>query len=195
MTFHVHNTEITARFGFFAVLALLLCLDGGAHVLPAVLACLVHEAGHLLAAHLCGMRIEAVRFGALGIQMVGDSGSVSHFRRAAVSLAGPLTNLLFFVLLLPVPQEFCAVQLLLFLFHILPAVPLDGGMALYSLLCSVCPEKRAATWVTVISALLALGLGTLGFSILLRTRYNFSLLFLSVYILLYLVLKRRGNLC
>ena len=195
MTFHIHNTEITVRFGFLAVLALMLCLDGGAHILPAALACFVHESGHLLAAKLCGMRVEAIRFGMLGIQMVGDAGSVSHLRRATVSLAGPLTNFLFFFVLWPAPQAYGAVQLLLFLVHILPAVPLDGGMALYSLLCSVCPEARAAAWVTASSVLLALGLGTLGFSILLRTRYNFTLLLLAMYILLYLALKRRGNLC
>lgn len=195
MTFQIRNTEITLRFGFFAVLAVMLCLGGGGHVLPAALACAAHESGHILAAHLCGIRIEAVRFGALGIQMVGDTGAVSHLRRAAVSLAGPLMNLLFFILLLPAPPEYCAVQLVLFLFHMLPAVPLDGGMALYSALCSVCAEKRAAGVITVISVILALLLGTLGFSVLLRTQYNFTLLLLAVYILFYLILKRRGNLC
>ena len=130
MTFRIGNTELTARFGFFAVLAVMLCLDGGAHVLPAMLACAVHESGHIGMARLCGMRIEAVRLSALGIQMVGDARALSHLRRAAVSLAGPLSNLLAFALLLPLPREYCAVQLLLFLFHILPAVPLDGGMAL-----------------------------------------------------------------
>lgn len=195
MTFHIRDTEITLRFGFLAVLALLLSLDGGAHVLPAVLACTVHEAGHILAAHLCKMKLDAVRFGALGIRLVGKDMSVGYFRRAAVSLAGPLANALSFLLLLPVSKRYCAVQLVLFLFHILPAVPLDGGMALYSLLCTVCSEKTAGRWVTAVSALLALLLGTLGFSVLLRTRCNFTLLLISVYILLYLVLKRRGNLC
>ena len=49
MTFRIHNTELTLRFGFFAVLAVLLTLDGGVHVLPALLAVAVHEAGHILA--------------------------------------------------------------------------------------------------------------------------------------------------
>lgn len=195
MTFRIGKTELTVRFGFFAVLAVVLCLDGGAHALPAVLACAVHEGGHMLAARLCGMRIEAVRFGALGIQMVGDARPLSHLPRAAVSLAGPLANLLFFALLLPMPRAYSAVQLLLFLFHILPAVPLDGGMALYSLLCSAAEERWAGRICTAVSVLLAFLLGTLGFSVLLRTRYNFTLLLLALYILLYLVLKRRESLC
>ena len=155
MTFRIGKTELTVRFGFFAVLAVVLCLDGGAHALPAVLACAVHEGGHMLAARLCGMRIEAVRFGALGIQMVGDARPLSHLRRAAVSLAGPLANLL----------------------------------------CSAAEERRAGWICTAVSVLLAFLLGTLGFSVLLRTQYNFTLLLLALYILLYLVLKRRESLC
>lgn len=195
MTFRIGNAEVTARFGFFAVLAVMLCLDGGAHVLPAMLACAVHEGGHIGMARLCGMQIEAVRLSALGIQMVGDARALSHLRRAAVSLAGPLSNLLAFALLLPLPREYCAVQLVLFLFHILPAVPLDGGMALYSLLCSTVDMRRAAWICTAVSVVFALLLGTLGFSLLLRTQYNFTLLLLALYILLYLVLKRRDGLC
>ena len=45
------------------------------------------------------------------------------------------------------------------------------------------------------AVLLAFLLGTLGFSVLLRTQYNFTLLLLALYILLYLVLKRRESLC
>lgn len=195
MTFRIHNIKLTLRFGFFAVLAVVLTLDGGAHVLSAFLAVTVHEAGHILAAKLCGMQIKSVTFGALGIHMAGETASVSAFRRAVVSLAGPLANLLGFLLLLPLPRAYPAVQLTLFAFHVLPAVPLDGGTALYCLLCGTFGERTAERTVTVLSVLLALTLGTLGFSVLLSTGYNFTLLVLAVYILFYLILKQRGNLC
>ena len=111
MTFRIHNTVLTLRFGFFAVLAVLLTLDGGVHVLPALLAVAVHETGHILAAKLCGMQIKSVTFGALGIHMAGETASVGDFRRAVVSLAGPFANLLSFLLLLPLPRAYSAVQL------------------------------------------------------------------------------------
>ena len=207
MTFRIHNTVLTLRFGFFAVLAVLLTLDGGVHVLPALLAVAVHETGHILAAKLCGMQIKSVTFGALGIHMAGETASVGDFRRAVVSLAGPFANLLSFLLLLPLPlfclrrlflplpRAYSAVQLTLFAFHVLPAVPLDGGTALYCLLCGTFSEKTAERTITVSSVLLALTLGTLGFSVLISTGYNFTLLFLAVYILFYLILKQRGNMC
>lgn len=86
-------------------------------------------------------------------------------------------------------------QLTLFAFHVLPAVPLDGGTALYCLLRGTFSEKTAERAITVLSVLLALTLGTLGFSVLISTGYNFTLLFLAVYILFYLILKQRGNMC
>lgn len=92
MTYRIHNTVLTLRFGFFAVLAMLLTLDGGVHVLPALLAVAVHETGHILAAKLCGMQIKSVTLGALGIHMAGETASVGDFRRAVVSLAGPFAK-------------------------------------------------------------------------------------------------------
>lgn len=154
MTFRIHNTVLTLRFGFFAVLAVLLTLDGGVHVLPALLAVAVHETGHILAAKLCGMQIKSVTFGALGIHMAGETASVGDFRRAVVSLAGPFANLLSFLLLLPLPSAYSAVQLTLFAFHVLPAVPLDGGTALYCLLRGTFSEKTAERTITVSSVLL-----------------------------------------
>ena len=52
MTFRIHNTVLTLRFGFFAVLTLLPTLDSGVHVLPALLEVDVHETRHILAAKL-----------------------------------------------------------------------------------------------------------------------------------------------
>ena len=91
MTFRIHNTVLTLRFGFFAALAVLLTLDGSVHVLPALLAVAVHETGHILAAKLCGMQIKSVTFGALGIHMAGETASVGDFRRKSVHFPATAT--------------------------------------------------------------------------------------------------------
>ena len=88
MTFRIHNTVLTLRFGFFAVLAVLLTLDGGVHVLPALLAVAVHETGHILAAKLCGMQIKSVTFGALGRFFTKCAAQQTVKRGAAVQRYG-----------------------------------------------------------------------------------------------------------
>lgn len=191
MRFELFGTRVCVTFGCFALLAALLPLENGAAFLPALLACAVHEGGHLLAARAVGMRVREVRFSALGIRMEGDTASLTHWRRAAVSLAGPAANLLFVLPALLFSRDAAAVQLLLFLFHILPAVPLDGGAALFAMLSTRLSERCASFWIAVCSALTAFALGTFGFYVLLRSKGNFTLLLLAVYILFYVFFRRR----
>ena len=193
--FRLYDIEFCFRFGFFVIPAIILCLENGSCFFPALLAYFIHESGHIIAAFFCGMHISSIRFGALGIHMLGDIQSVSFLRRAAVSLAGPIANLLACIFLLPFGTAWYAAEALLFVFHILPAVPLDGGSALYCVLCSGFNEKTAAGWCTGISAITAFLLGVLGFSLLIQSNGNFTLLLAAVYIVFYIFQKQRGDLC
>ncbi len=67
---------------------------------------------------------------------------------------------------------------------------MDGGMALHALLCGHVKEDLAARITLIVSLALLMPMAVLGFAILLRTRYNFTLLAMSLYLMLYLVLKR-----
>ncbi len=194
ISFRLCNINFCFRFGFFLIPALILCFENGTCFLPILLAYMVHESGHIIAARFCGMHISAIKFGALGIHMQGDVQNISPLRRAAVSLSGPLANFLMFICLLPFGPKWYAAEIVLFVFHILPAAPLDGGAALYSGLCSALNERTAARFCSVISAALAFLLGVLGFSVLIRSRGNFSLLVAAGYILFYILTKQRGDL-
>ena len=189
------DIEFYVHFGFLAIPAIILCFENGSLFLPVLLAYVLHESGHIIVARFFGMHISAIRFGALGIHMIGDTRSVSFLRRAAISLSGPFANFLACLCLLPFGARWFTPEILLFVFHILPAAPLDGGAALYSVLCSVLDEKAAAGWCTGISVILAFLLGVLGFFVLLQSGGNFSLLLAAVYILIYIFTKQRGDLC
>lgn len=51
-------------------------------------------------------------------------------------------------------------------------------------------QQRAARAATAVSLVFLIPLAVLGFWVLLRTRYNFTLLAMSLYLMLYLVLGR-----
>lgn len=57
-----------------------------------VLATLLHEAGHLVAARCVGVRIRRVGLGWKGVYVVREAGPL--WKNLLVSLAGPFTNLL-----------------------------------------------------------------------------------------------------
>ncbi len=87
-------------------------------------------------------------------------------------------------------RSFARANLALALVHSLPVEPLDGGLALRYLLRGLLGAGRAEKISRISSALCVFPLALLGFWVLLRTRYNYSLLALSLYLMLYLVLGK-----
>lgn len=183
-------------FSCFALLAFC-CLfagfSGGAFLLSAVL---IHELFHLAVLFLFHAPPMCVRVSALGCRMVlNPQKRLNYWKNALVSLAGPAGNLMCFgvmVLLGKGSRFFAAASLSMGVFHCLPIEPLDGGLALRAALSGFLENEKAEKLALVVSLLFLLPLAVLGFLILLRTRYNFSLLAMSVYLMLYLVLGKDG---
>lgn len=75
--------------------------------------------------------------------------------------------------------------------NLLPVEPLDGGQALFCLLAPHMEEPRARRVVLLVSVLTILPLAAAGFYVLLHSGYNFTLLAVSVYLVLLLLLKRK----
>ena len=81
--------------GFWLVLGVLFYLDEGVGLLPwGLLACLVHELGHLGAAKCLGGHLEQASLTAVGAEMaMGYSRTLSYGEDTVVALAGPAANL------------------------------------------------------------------------------------------------------
>ncbi len=194
LSFSLGGCRLEVGFSCFALLAFC-CLfagpSGGASFLSAAA---LHESAHLGTLFLFRAPPKTVRFSALGCRMVLDSGKrLAYWQNAVVSLAGPAINLLSFsaaCLLGGKEGPFAAASLGLGVLHILPIEPLDGGLALHAVLSGHLDAGPAGKISFGLSLLFLLPLAVLGFLVLLRTRYNFSLPVLSVYLMLYLVLQR-----
>lgn len=136
---------------------------------------LLHELGHAVTARLYGVQTLEMKLWFLG--------GVAQFRdlprspgaEALVALAGPATSLalgaLLWLLLPLVHLGSTATTVLAYLgvtnvglavFNLLPAIPLDGGRVLRSLLALVMPRLRATNVAVAISAGLAALLGFYG---------------------------------
>ncbi len=180
------------HFSCFALLAfccIFTGMDGGAACLLAVL---LHEAAHILILGLLHALPSRLVVTALGCRMICTKENfISEWQQAAVSLAGPGMNWLCFLLAAALHGEnavFAKASLALGMIHSLPIEPLDGGLALRYILKKMFSEENAERISRMISATLLLPLGVLGFLVLLRTHYNYSLLALSLYLMLYLVM-------
>ena len=118
-----------------------------------VLAVLLHETGHLLAARVCGIPLRRAGGGLFGLRLFFDFSRASFIREAAVHLAGPGAGILSAVLVRAAagPGPFSAVSLGLAAVNLLPVTGLDGGSALRCLLESRMGWDRAAGTAETVS--------------------------------------------
>lgn len=191
--FTLGRCRVRIDFSFYALIAFCCIFTGAEGGLACFAAILIHEAAHLAVMGMFHAGLAEIRLSALGCRIISREARLLNDRKnAAVSLAGPEANWVSLLLSAALGygnSPFALASLALALAHSLPVEPLDGGLALHYILRDRYGNERSEIICRVVSVLFLIPLAVLGFFVLLRTRYNYSLLALSVYSMLYLVLK------
>lgn len=122
---------------FVLLLALCYLIDTQNLFFLALFAAAMHEMGHVLAIWLCGAYIDRVELRATGANIVlAPYPMLSYWQELFVAAAGPAAGLLAVWCFGLWQNETCALlagfSLLLSLFNLLPAAPLDGGRMLHA---------------------------------------------------------------
>ncbi len=166
-----------------------------ADLLPMAIALSAHELAHLLAARLAGVKIAEIQllpFG--GSAKMENPYRIPPARLVAVALAGPAANLVLIVLCAALTQwglvqassakALFQMNLTLMLFNLLPALPLDGGRALYALLQHPLGEIRALRLGIWLGRALAAALIAVAVLLGIRSgRWNLTLILAAVFLL------------
>ena len=129
--------RLEASPGFLLLLGVLYWLDEGVDLLPwGLLACAVHELGHVAAALAHGGRVERLSLTAIGAELFFSYRTpLTYGQDSLVALAGPAANLLLGGLFFALDRQLPTVLSLgIGAFNLLPILPLDGGRVLYGLL-------------------------------------------------------------
>lgn len=131
--------------GFLLLLGVLYWLDEGVGLLFwGLLACAVHELGHVAAALAFGGRAERLTLTAVGAELTFSYWTpLTYGQDSLVALTGPAANLLLGGLFFALNRHLPAVLSLgVGTFNLLPILPLDGGRVLYGLLA----DKLDTDW-------------------------------------------------
>ena len=155
--------EIT--FGCPAFLCLMGCVWTWRGVAFFLCALLMHELGHILVLHLCGVRVRRLRLGFGDVEMV--TMPLGYCEELLSAWAGPCMNFLIYFMLCHAAPAFAVVNLLLGIYNLLPILPLDGGRMISAVLYLLLPEETvwliSRVWsLLVITCLLALALWAAG---------------------------------
>lgn len=173
--------KITISPGFFVFWTAMILLEPCVWLGYIAAAMALHEAGHLIAVAAAGGGIRRIRFCASGIEIERSRTLGAYTADAIVSLAGPIMSFIGGSGLLFTATEarfFGAASLMLGTVNALPIRHLDGGEALYALLC-LKNEERASQIMRALSLIFCVMLWMAAVWIMLVTGGNFSLFALS----------------
>lgn len=167
LEFFIKDFKIRIEFSFIFILCLSLVL-GYKNTGLLILFCVLHEAGHLCALLAVGGKPDCLNISFFGIALKYNC-NLSMAREAIVITAGPVINLVLYLILIDDINLFLAVL------NLLPVFPLDGGRLLNLFI------PRFSKYISII--FLA---GMLIFSIYLLIFYSvFSLLLVCLYLIIF----------
>ena len=163
------------------------------------LAVIIHESGHLLAMLKCGHAPERIKISAFEIKIFDSKRqSRSEKQNFFIIFSGPAVNFICFIpfyLLYLLGNEFvlpfAISNLSVGMFNLLPVLSLDGGQLIFIILRQRVGADKAEKIVDIITFITIIPLAALGFIVLFESKYNFSLLFVCVYLIVSLL--TRGN--
>lgn len=192
--------QVAISFWFVAMLSVTILMDKSGYGIAGVFAAIIHECGHLAAMAGMGGMPKQVTFGMFNIDIVDKKREERSYRQdVIILLAGAGANLIAALFLwlgegafLQIPGLWAAItaNLMIGIFNLLPIESLDGGQILYALLSVKFTQRKAGIAVQMISFCILLPMAIVGFLVLLRSKYNFSLLLISCYLMGLLLLKR-----
>lgn len=151
----------------------------------------LHELSHLLAARIIGLRTAYIAFHPFGVNLKLKNKLICRLSDEIILyLAGPCCNivlasvslLIYYFYPNPWLRFFYGSNILLFIMNMLPIVPLDGGIVLKKLLMYRVGYRTAGKIMTAVSAVIDTALFVLGAYVLYVTRFNYSVLFLAVFL-------------
>lgn len=186
---------------FFFVLFAIFYIAGRVDVyLCCILCAAIHEGGHILAAKICNADISSVGFSGYGMNIsLQNEQYTSYLQDIFIALSGPFFNLLAAICAMPFIYRsnfmecFAGINLILFLLNLLLVSVLDGGRAFYAFLCFFTDPYRAKKAIAATSVCFTILLIGAGIVILVKTRYNISLLVIGIWLMLELMKQKVEN--
>lgn len=181
------------------VMTAIILFDTSQTVILGCIAAVIHEMGHLIFMKRFDSFPQKIKINLFDIAIIDNNKyNRPFYQELLITLGGVMMNLIFgsicFALYLTFGYNFLLIltgaNALLFIYNLLPVDTLDGGQALYLILSSRISEKVTDRIMFVASLVVLFPCTLLGFLLLLKSKYNFTLLMTSLYLIAVILMKR-----
>lgn len=149
--FKIKNIKISIRFGFFAVIALLLLIEQYRYILWGLYACMIHECGHLIAMSILDVKVNQIIFYGAGIKIVPEKSRIVSVRDDIIILSGGcIINFVCFTIFYfcgrtdSILQIFAVINLVTGIFNLIPLKGFDGARICEVIIDNYCKSDSAA---------------------------------------------------
>lgn len=191
MKIKIKGISIDISYPSIALLSVVLITGFATNYILCSLSILLHESGHILAMLIYKSKVTYIKISPFDLKIITGERTVSVLHKEVlITLAGPAANLLMFLIFININSTFAQINMALGLFNLIPCASLDGGQIIYLLLSERITAKTCENIVFVLSLITLIPVFVFGILMLLQSKYNFSLLFIGMYLLLALFLKK-----
>lgn len=165
---------------------------------------IVHELGHLVAGLALGYKVEEIKITPMGLRLQFKvkskeynekikNGNRLNVKKAIIAIAGPITNLIIFIVLMLLQkldftftntyiyQIIIYSNILIAIFNMLPIYPMDGGRVINEILKIIIGYKKAYKITYILSKTLLIILTAIA-SISILYLKNIAILFIIMYL-------------
>ncbi|MCQ4023151.1 hypothetical protein GMA13_09070 [Ruminococcus sp. zg-924] len=199
MKFKLFKTPVYLSFPLAAMLCIVLCVDSSMTAFCALINAVLHELGHIAVLRFYGCKIKSITLSMFDINIKKTECAVSINSEIAVALSGAAANILFSLLFgvlyfcfdLYILRILSLSAVCLACFNLLPVDSLDGGCALMLFMMKRLDLNKASMILNIISALVIIPMAVCGIILLLISKYNFTLLFTSCYLIGIILIKKK----
>lgn len=200
MGINLFGCRVRLSYPLIAALTLVLINDTTGMCLCCILSALCHELGHLAAMSKLKINVRGIRLTLFDVNIKRSVKECTTVKKnVIVFAAGPFANIILFAVssAIYITQNNRIAYMMMWsnialaLFNMLPVESLDGGGIATCLLLKLCSSyERADKILTVISICVIVPMAFVGFLVLLKSKYNFTLLFTSCYLMCIILCKR-----
>lgn len=199
MRFKLFNIPFYISFPLAAALCIVLCVDSSMTAFCALINAVLHELGHIIVLKYYGCKIKSITLSLFDINIKKTDCALSINSEIAVALSGAAANilcsLLFSVLYLcfglSILKTLSLSALVLACFNLLPVDSLDGGCALMLMMMKRLSLNKSSKILDIISALVLIPMAVCGIILLIKSKYNFTLLFTTCYLTGIILIKKK----